>query len=424
MVRPTAARLSAAFPVLLLAAMTLPAAGVVQAQGKKKEQVYEKPPAFSAAKISGIKWSGPNYTIASPVPSNGQLRVYTFKTRYGDYVVHGDAMATMRINELRALAALEEVSQSKTFAEALAKAGVGPLKFAGELITKPVDTVKNTLSGVGAVFDRIGSGISNAGKSPDNALEGILGVTSERREIATAYGVDPYTDFPPLDAKLKELSRAAALGGLTVSGALLAVPGAAGIVASNLSTVTKVNNVGIEELARKYTGSQILDLNRDLLTKMGVPKQLTEGLLANRHYTPVDMLAVVAALDSMKGVGDRWVFVQRAAAAEQRFAAVFSRRQIELMASEHRHHGAFTRFVSLAGYPALEARDGRLVVLAPIDIASWTRTTAEGFSDLDNARRQVAPGAKMEVRMTGRPTPLARKRLRTMGWTVVEGVRL
>lgn len=422
MARLAAARASAAFPVVLLAAMAV--AGPAQAQGKDKGQGYESPPAFSAAKISGIRQAGPNYSLASPVASDGLLRVYRFRTKYGEYVAHGDAMAAMRINELRALAALDEVSQSKTFAEALAKAGVSPLKFAGELIIKPVDTVKNTLSGVGAVFGRIGSGISNAGKSPDNALEGILGVTSERREIATAYGVDPYTDFPPLDAKLKELSRAAALGGLTVSGALLAVPGAAGIVASNLSTVTKVNNVGIEELARKYTGSQILDLNRDLLTKMGIPKELTEGLLANRHYTPVDMLAVVAALDSMKGVGDRWVFVQRAAAAEQRFAAVFSRRQVELMASEHRHHGAFTRFVSLAGYPALEARDGRLVVLAPIDIASWTKTTAEGFSDLDNARRQVAPGAKMEVRMTGRATPLAKKRLQAMGWTVMEGVRL
>jgi hypothetical protein len=426
MVRLAAARLSATFSVLLAAAMALPVAGAAQAQGKRQDkgQGYENPPSFSAAKISGIKRIGPNYSIANPVTSDGLLRVYTFKTKYGEYVAHGDAMAAMRINELRALAALDEVSQSKTFAEALAKAGVSPLKFAGELITKPVDTVKNTLSGVGAVFGRIGSGISNAGKSPDNALEGILGVTSERREIATAYGVDPYTDFPPLDAKLKELSRAAALGGLTVSGALLAVPGAAGIVASNLSTVTKVNNVGIDELARKYTGSQILDLNRDLLTKMGIPKELTEGLLANRNYTPVDMLAVVAALDSMKGVADRWVFVQRAAAAEQRFAAFFSRRQVELMASEHRHHGAFTRFVSLAGYPVLEARDGHLVALAPIDIASWTRTTAEGFSDLDNARRQVAPKAKAEVRMTGRATPLAKKQLQAMGWTVVEGVRL
>lgn len=412
-----AARLSAA-----LAVLSLSAAGAVQAQDGGKG--FEKPPSFSAAKISGIKQTGANYTIANPVTSDGLLRIYVFKTSYGDYIAQGDAMAAMRINELRALAALEQVSQSKTYAEALAKAGISPLKFAGELITKPVDTVKNTLSGVGAVFGRIGSGISNAGKSPDNAVASILGVTGERRELATAYGVDPYTDFPPLDAKLKQLSQAAALGGLTVSGALLAVPGAAGIVASNISTVTKVNNVGIEELARKYTGSQILDLNRELLTKMHVPPELTERLLTNRNYTPVDMLALVAALDSMKGVGDVWVFVQRAAAADQRFVALFTRRQAELMASEHRHHGAFTRFVSLAGYPVLETRDGRLVALAPADIVSWTRTTADGFSDLANARKQIAPKARAEVRITGRATPLAKKRLKAMGWAVVEGVRL
>jgi hypothetical protein len=416
MIGPAAARLSAAIAALSLSAL-LPAAGAAQAQG------YENPPAFNAAKISGIRRSGANYTIANPVTSDGLLRVYTLKTKYGDYVAHGDAMAAMRINELRALAALEQVSGSKTFAEALAKAGISPLKFAGELITKPVDTVKNTLSGVGAVFGRIGSGISNAGKSPDNAVASILGVTSERRELATAYGVDPYTDFPPLDAKLKQLSQAAALGGLTVSGALLAVPGAAGIVASNLSTVTKVNDVGIDELARKYTGSQILDLNRDLLTKMAVPKELTELLLTNGHYTPVDMLALVAALDSMKGVDDRWVFVQRAAGVQQRFAAFFMRRQAELMAAEHRRH-KFTRFVSLAGYPVLATRDGRIVALAPVDIASWTPTTAAAFSDVANARRQVAPKAAGEIRITGQATALAKKQLKAEGWTVVEGVKL
>src|SRR5690606_26273129 len=202
----------------------------------------------------------------------------------------------------------------------------------------------------------------------------------------------------------KQLSQAAALGGLTVSGALLAVPGAAGIVASNLSTVTKVNNVGIDELARKYTGSQILDLNRDLLIRMGTPKELAEHLLMNRNYTPIDMLALVAALDSMKGVRDRWVFVQCAAAARQRYVAFFTRRQAELMAAEHRRNGWFARFVPPAGYPSHATREGRILPLAPADIVSWTKTTAASFEDVAAARRQAAPKAAGEIRITGHVT--------------------
>ena len=108
-------------------------------------------------------------------------------------------------------------------------------------------------------------------------------MTSERRILAATYGVDPYTDFPPLDAKLKQLSEAAALGGLTVTGALLAVPGAAGIVASNLSTANRLNDVGIKELARNYTASQILDLNRERLNAMGISPEMNEALLSNRN---------------------------------------------------------------------------------------------------------------------------------------------
>lgn len=39
-------------------------------------------------------------------------------------------------------------------------------------------------------------------------------------------------------------------GGLVVTGALMGVPGASGLIVSNLSTVTKINDVGIADAAR------------------------------------------------------------------------------------------------------------------------------------------------------------------------------
>ena len=409
--------------VAMLIRAAVPAVTVI-ASATALAQGFEPPPSFNAAQIPGAARTGVNYSVDDRVTSDGILRVYRLKTPYGDFTVYGDEMLKLRIAELRALAALEKVSQSNTFAEALAKAGIAPIKFVGGLVTRPVDTVKNTLSGVGATFGRIGSGISNAGKSPDNALESVLGVTGERRDIASAYGVDPYTDFPPLDDKLDQLSRAAALGGLTVRGALLAVPGAAGIVVSNLSTVSRVSDLGVEDMARNFTGAQILDLNRGLLGKMGVPRDLSERLLANRNYTPVDMLALVAALDSMKGVDDRAVFAARAAAADVRDIAYYFRRQSELLALEQRRHGNIVRFIALAGDPFVELRDGRIVAITPMDSLSWTRTTAEGVAAVTEARKRIAPKAAGEIRITGTATRLARKQLNTMGWRVVEGVRL
>ncbi len=405
------------FGAILRAALPI---GLILLPGAAALAQTEAPPSFNAAQLAGIRRVGANYTIKNPVHSDGLLRDYVLKTPYGEFAVRGDAMLKMRINELHALSLLEKVSGSQSFAQALAQAGLNPLKYTGQLLINPIGTVRNTFAGIGAMFQRIDSGLRNAGKTPDNAVAGVLGVTNERRQLAAAYGVDPYTDLPPLDAKLKQLSEAAALGGLAVTGALLAVPGAAGIVVSNLSTANKLNDVGIDDLARQYTAAQILDLNRGLLTKMGVAPDLTERLLANRNYTPIDMAAMVAALDSMKGVEGRSVFVERAAAANARFVAYFLRRRAELLADDDRRHGGYLRFVSLSGYPFVVTRDRHLVMLAPIDALSWTAVTKTGFGEVSAARRHLDPKARGELRLTGQATALAKRMLKREGWTVRE----
>ncbi len=383
-------------------------------------QAYEKPPSFNAAQIPGIKRVGPNYTIRNPVRSDGILRVYVLATPYGDITVNGDEMLRMRINELNALAQLEKVSTSESFGRALAEAGISPLKFTAQLIVNPIGTVQNTLNGVGAFFGRIGSGMNNAGNSRDDPLSDLIGVTDQRRQIAATYGVDPYTDLPPLAAKLNQLSQAAAAGGLVVTGALLAVPGAAGIIVSNLSTAYKVNDIGIEDLARQYTAAQILDINRAALFKMGVEPELSAKLLANRNYTPIDMAALVAAIESMNAVQDRQVFFARAAEANGRAIAYFMRRQAELLADDYRRHGGYVRFVALASYPFVVTRKGDVMALLPIDILSWTSTTSAGFGQVTAERKQAVPKAHGVLRIGGAATRLAKRRLKAQGWAVLE----
>jgi hypothetical protein len=386
-------------------------------------QAVETPPSFNAAQISGINRIGANYTIQNPVYSDGLLRIYVLTTPYGEITVQGDEMLRMRLNELTALALLEKLSNSESFGKALTQAGLSPVMFAGRLLTNPIGTVQSTLAGVGGFFGRVGSGIANAGKTQDNAVASLLGVTDQRRQLAATYGVDPYTDFPPLNAKLEQLSQAAALGGLVVTGALLAVPGAAGIIVSNLSTAYKLNDIGIAELARNYTASQILDLNRKRLAAMGVDPDLSARLLENRNYTPIDLAAIVAALDSMAAVEGREAFVACAAAVDTRAIAFVMRRQAELMADDYRLHGGYVRFVALVGYPYVVTRDGRVVTVAPIDALSWTSETAAGFERVTAERKHIAPNAHGELRITGQATALAKRWFNAHGWTVLERQR-
>lgn len=410
MARPVRAAAHVLAPLALILAQAAPASA----------QQVEKPPVFNAAQLpASIKRVGANYTIRNPVRSDGLLRIYVLDTPYGDITVNGDEMLRMRINEMNALAELEKVSNSESFTRALAEAGISPLKFTGQLIINPVGTIQNTFAGVGAFFNRINSEMNNVGKTRDDALSGLLGVTDQRRALAAAYGVDPYTDLPPLAAKLEQLSQAAATGGLVVTGALMAVPGAAGIIVSNLSTAYKVNSVGIEELARNYTAAQILDLNRAALASMGVTDELNARLLANPYYTPIDMAAMVAALESMRGVQGRDVFVARAAAADGRAIAYVMRRMAEYMADENKR-GGYVSFVALADFPYAVTRDGRVTAILPVDALSWTRETSTGFAAVSSDRRRLAPKARPELRLTGMATALAKAEMKAQGWTVLE----
>ena len=253
-------------------------------------QTVEQPPSFNAAQIPGIKRVDDNYTIRNPVKSDGILRIYVLATPYGDITVQGDEMLRMRINELKALALLEKVSNSESFGKALAEAGLSPIKFAGGLIINPVGTVQNTFAGVGNFFGRMSSGMANSGKTPDDAMSSLLGVTDQRRQLAAdLWRRSLYRSGPAC----RETASAVAGGGDRRPGGDRRDDRRsrrrAGIIVSNLSTANKLNDLGLEEVARKYTASQILDINRDLLKKMGVDDELSNKLLvqhqlhADRH---------------------------------------------------------------------------------------------------------------------------------------------
>lgn len=400
----------AAAVVLALAAMR-PAAAPAQ--------TTENPPSFNAAKIRGITRVGTNYTIETPVRSDGMLRVYVLATPYGKFTVRGDAMLRMRTNELKALAQLEKVSESDAFGQALVKAGLNPLKYTGQLIVNPLGTIENTLGGVDAMFKRFHAGMAHAGKTRDNEMESLLGVTDERRALATAYGVDPYTDFPPLDAKLKQMSQAAAAGGLVVTGALMAVPGAPGLIISNLSTVTKISDVRLADVARQYTAPQLREHNQRRLIEMGVDEGLADRLLSNRNYTPLDITVIVAALHHMPQVQGREIFVERAAVAPDRSIAYFARIHAELMIAAYQRRPDFVRFVALGGFPFLVTRDNRALTVAPIDALAWTTGTAPRLTEAfaDRKRMGLRSG---ELRITGEATAMAERHIKASGWAVYE----
>lgn len=377
---------------------------------------FEQPPSTSPAAALGSAWSGANYKVLSPVSSDGLMRHYTLRTSFGDFEVAGDGLMAARIRELNALHALDETNAPEKFGEAAVKAGLGPVTFAGAMIAHPVDTTQNTFAGIGQFLGGVGSGLSNIGKSRDDAVANLTGEAKQKRLIAAQLGVDPYTDFKPLATKLDELAGAAAAGNLAVSGAFLAVPGAAGLAISNTSTAGT-----LQGMAADYSAAQLMDMNRDKLARLGVDRAIADRLFANPNYTPVDATAITEALASLAGVKNLDAMIDRAAAADSRATAYFIRGRIEMTAAWQRRRKTIVAFAhdDDPRFPVCLTAGGGAAGVYPIDSLSWTPETARNFEQMSS----VAAGRKTLV-ISGLATPLAKSNLSALGFTVEERARL
>ena len=363
----------------------------------------------------GATARGANYVVLNPVISDGALRHYSVKTSYGEFQTAGDQLMRARIKELDALNALEKTNGAQKFGEGAVKAGLGPVVFAGNLIAHPVNTTEGTFAGVGQFFNSVGSGLNNMGKSRDGAVASLTGESRQKRLLATQLGVDPYTDFKPLADRLDALAGAAAVGNLAVSGALMAVPGGAGAIASNASTAGTLNG-----MVNDHSAAQLMDMNRETLGRLGVSAAVADELFANRYYTPLDVTAMVEALSAMGAAKGLEAMVARAALADSRATAFFVRRRIELTAADRRRPGTIAAYIGTDDlrYPLGLTASGAIVGVFPIDSLSWTPEMARTIETMtEAARRSGATGARTLV-ITGAATPLARQNLAALGWSV------
>lgn len=381
-------------------------------------QQFERAPNTKPGNILGAAANGSNYRVESPVYGDGLLYIYSVRTHHGTYTINGSAYMAARILELRALAKLNKVSQTKTFINAAVKSGLSPVEFAGKAITNPVGTVVNTVSGVGELFGRVASGITNPGARKDGLIADTAGVSSAKRAIAAKLNVDPYSDFEPLQKKLTQVARATALGGLGVRAGLSAIPGAAGLAVSGVNTAGNLGN-----LVRDKTPQQLRDLNRSRLKSMGVPARTIKRFLGNKWYTSSDQTVVVSALHQLTKVGNRAVFIARAAAADSRDIVHFHRARAQLLAGHHKRVGRLHDFVSVRGVPLNRTANGRVLALFPIDQFAWTRLAGGALIAITKELKSKGLMNGAELRITGRATQMARNKAQSNGWRIVEGVR-
>ena len=379
-----------------------------------KSVALELPKPEPAEKFLGNATVGSNYKVKPMVRSDGVMRVFDVDTPFAEYAFDGIEFAKLRLHELNAVAALDKMSQTDEFGKALGQAALSPLKFGADLITKPADTVERSLSGIGNMFDRVGAGLSNTRADRDSVMDSLLGVSDTQRQLAVALDVDPYTDFPPLAERLKQMAGAMASGGLPVRAGLSLVPGGVGIAVSSVATVSSA-----KDTLRDKSAAQLIVEVRGILLALEVDPQTIDRLVENRNFTPADLLIMARALKQL-GAQNTTVFVEKAAGAGSRNVAFYFRRRAQTLAARSNELGGIASFVMVAGQPINIARNGNVVAAFTFDDIVWTELQQRTFTAATAEIHRVKPGATPVLASTGMVTPMAQAEITKLGWKIVK----
>ena len=372
---------------------------------------YERAANFSATQaIQGVPLHGADYSIGDRVPVENFQYVFSVNTKWGPFRVNGSDLLRVRLREITATAKLEEVKGAKTAVESAGRTALAPLNTAKDLVTRPAQTIGDTVRGVGHIFGTARATMNATDPHGDRIIASVTGGASARRKQAFNLGVDPNTSFPPLADQLKRVATASAVGATSANVGMSFVAGPAGYAIGATGTVGQVR-----EMLRDKTPADLEKEGRDLLAAMGVSQGTMNAFYANPNLSPTDKIVIVKVLESLGGIQGRELFVAGAAKAPSVEMGFFYRHQAMLIQQYAKRISQVRGFVGVGGAPMLMTANGTVSIL-PVDYLNWSAPLTQIAS--------ASHGGQLWI--TGNASPMAISQLSALGWKVVPkaGARL
>ncbi len=372
---------------------------------------FEEPPVFNAATLAPPNLlAGPGFTVDAQVPIETFLYRFTVRADVGHFEVDGRSLLPVRIQEVKALQKLSQVSNTAEFAEAVVQAGARPVTSAVNMVIHPVDTITGFPGGIERMFGRVGAALGGTGDRSVTGQAGgpvarALGYEAERRALAKELGVDPYTSNPVLKKRLDDVAwvRFAGRFGVNMSISVL-VPGS--II---ISSTTWVNSTTYDTPA-----GDLIVANEKKLQAMGVPDESVKAFMTNQWLTLSLKTALVESLNRLAGVAGREDVVAFATRADSLDAARFVVLSMEMLARYHQG-GTPIALVTAPGPIVARTATGGVVVPAALDYVAWTQRIGTF------ARRPDLQSTSRIALLAGKLSPLAKQQFAAAGWTVQEG---
>ncbi|MCC6868078.1 MAG: hypothetical protein IT522_04585 [Burkholderiales bacterium] len=423
--------LSATLVVALSAALAASLPAIAQPSAK-----YEPAPKLAGKDLAPEPLlTGPLHTVAEPIAIEGFMGRFEIDSKFGKFHVAGTDLLGVRVRELAAIEALDQVEKGVEFQQALARSAQVPVRFVGNAITDPGGTVENVAMGFGTVLGRVGrlavtgahavgdtaSDITSSGSRPEPppapADEPVppsftgdpFGFNRARREWAKRLGIDPYTTNPVLRVKLDSAARASFAGEFPVNVAI-------GIVAAPLQYAATFDNIVRDSIWNLPVGD-LVARNEAKLRAMGISGRPVRDFFRNRWFTPTLQTALVAALEELPNVRGRDAVILAATAVSGEARARSFIGAVRMLA-QYQHDVAPLAKIRMSGIVAVgSAAKGELVVATDLDYIGWNAEAAQFAARTDLAAKQRT------LLVSGAVSPRATGELASAHWAVRSGLR-
>jgi len=290
----------------------------------------------------------------------------------------------------------------------------GTVKNLGSAVKRPVRTVLNIPKGIGSVVKGAAGSMKNQVKDKGNYSGGPVrdwfDVSEQKLKLAAELGVDPYSDFQPLQDQFARLAGTSTLSGL---GIRIIVPGDGIIGAAAKGEASRqLNNVFLTP------PSQLLRENNSLLQGAGIPQEVAADFFGNRNWSPAEQALLAREIASFGRPAGAAGFLAAAGDVLDRADAFHFLRSAELLQLLHRQGTAITGLFSFYGFPAGTTSEKRLVVPLALDRVYWTENAGR-FADALLAEASAAGYAGADVLLGGRISDLAAAQLAAKGIRVI-----
>jgi hypothetical protein len=380
--------------------------------------------------------TGPHYRVDESTVIEGFMSQFTISSDFGPFTANGNESLHILVGEIAAIAALQDMSKTAAFTEALANSAAKPVKVIANVVEQPVETVKGIPQGIGRLFKRTSRAVSDGAEKLQEVSEGEqdsgggddanspsattktvnagkdftknqLGVNSAIRQLSKELNVDPYSTNQVLQKEMSSIAWAMAAGSFATS-QIVKMPSVVGDIGQLNNLVWDTDPLDLQLL------------NEKILGEMGADEALIKAFYDNAFFTITLRTRLVGSLNQLSNAKGRTNLIIDAADAKSPAEARLYSQIAETLVAYEKTRSPISKLYSGIGLPFALAESGTMVLIVPVDYLNWTQNVKDVARRTSNEMDQAASNNGKEAWVHGRISDKAKAGLSAIGWKLYD----